>query len=562
MSSQTTSIEGSELRLGKYEGAVAARLARWQEEGFGRRMWQKDPTLWAQEPVPEIVDRLGWLTLPTSAAATLGDLARLTAQVREEGITHAVVLGMGGSSLAPEVFARTFGPAGVRAGFPELSVLDSTHPDAVAALAARLDPRKSLFLVSSKSGGTTETLSYFYTFWEKVKDAQAPGADPGRHFVAITDPGTSLEKLARGRGFRAVFEAPPDVGGRYSALTPFGLVPAALAGVDLEALLARARQAAAASGPEAQAADDPGLRLGAALGELARAGRDKLTLFTSASIRSFPDWLEQLIAESTGKDNTGIVPIAEEPLGAPEAYGDDRFFVGLLVDGDDATEVVGLLDALEALGHPVARLRLADPLDLGREMFRWEVAVAAAGAVLGIHPFNQPDVEFAKVLAREAMKAGAAAGGGAKPVPIGDGAALKAALDDLLGGSGGYVGLHAYLAPTEALSAALHGFQGEVRDRTRLATTFGYGPRFLHSTGQLHKGGPAGGRFLQLVDHPHQELPVPETDYTFARLIVAQAAGDRKALEQRGRKVLTVDLGDDAAAGLARLREALRYWAA
>jgi len=547
----------SEMRLGSYAAAVTARLARWQEERFGQRLWQKDTTLWSREPVPDLADRLGWLPLPATAPATLDDLGRFVDGVRADGITHAVVLGMGGSSLAPEVFAHTFGH---RSGWPDLSVLDSTHPDAVAALAGRLDPLKSLFLVSSKSGGTTETLSYFYTFWERVKRALAetdPKGDPGRHFAAITDPGTSLEKLARERGFRAVFSAPPDVGGRYSALTPFGLVPAAVAGVDLAALLARARQAAAACGPEVPAADDPGLQLGAAMGELARAGRDKLTLWTSPSIAAFPDWLEQLIAESTGKDNTGIVPVAGEPLGRPGAYGADRFFVTLEVAGEDVG-VGDLLAALEAQGHPVARLTLADPLDLGREMFRWEVAVAAAGAVLGIHPFNQPDVEFAKVLAREAMKqGGAGGGGGAKAVPVADRTALGAALADLLGGTGGYVGLQAYLAPTPALGEALHALQGEVRDRTRLATTFGYGPRFLHSTGQLHKGGPPGSRFLQLVDHPHQELPVPETDYTFARLIQAQAAGDRKALEQRGRKVLTVDLGEDASAGVAAVRQAV-----
>jgi transaldolase/glucose-6-phosphate isomerase len=566
MTSPEESKESTELRLGNYRSAVDARLAQFAEEGFGRRMWAKDPTLWSPDPVPDLTDRLGWLQLPETALGTLADLERFTAAVRADGIEHAVVLGMGGSSLAPEVFARTFGH---RSGWPELSVLDSTHPDAVAALADRLDPLKCLFLVSSKSGGTTETMSYFYTFWDRVKRALAAGGaagDPGKHFVAITDPGTSLEKLAKERGFRAVFAAPSDVGGRYSALTPFGLVPAALAGVDLAALLARAQGAAAASGPAVPAvpaATDPGLLLGAALGELARAGRDKLTFWTSPAIQSFPDWLEQLIAESTGKDGKGIVPVAGEPLGTIDAYGDDRFFVALEVAGEEAEDLglATLLAALEGRGHPVARITLADPLDLGREMFRWEVAVAAAGAVLGIHPFNQPDVEFAKVLAKQAMnEAGAAgaAGAEAKTVDVSDAAALAAGLADLLSGTGGYVGIHAYLAPGGLLSEALHALQGEVRDRTRLATTFGYGPRFLHSTGQLHKGGPAGSRFLQLLDHPHQDLPVPETDYTFAKLIRAQAAGDRKALEQRGRKVLTVDLGKDAAAGVAALRQALR----
>ncbi|HEV7517537.1 MAG TPA: phosphoheptose isomerase, partial [Thermoanaerobaculia bacterium] len=521
MASQEEQSKGTELRLGKYEPAVAARLARWQEEGFGRRLWQKDPTLWSPGPVPDLVDRLGWLPLPETAPASLSELERFTAAVRAEGFEHAVVLGMGGSSLAPEVFAHTFGH---RPGWPELSVLDSTHPDAVAALAGRLNPLKSLFLVSSKSGGTTETMSYFYTFWERVKRAFR-GGDPGPSFVAITDPGTALAKLARERGFRAVFPAPPDVGGRYSALTPFGLVPAALAGVDLAGLLARARTGAAACGPAVPAAADPGLLLGAALGELARAGRDKLTLWTAPSIRSFPDWLEQLIAESTGKDGKGIVPVVGEPLGKIGIYGDDRFFVALEVAGEPSG-LGTLLDALVGRGHPVARLTLADPLDLGREMFRWEVAVAAAGAVLGIHPFNQPDVEFAKVLAKQAMQAagaGSGEGGESPAIAVGDNEALGKGLADLLVQTGSYVGIHAYLAPGSALSSALHYLQGEVRDRTGLATTVGYGPRFLHSTGQLHKGGPSGSRFLQLVDHPQQDLPVPETDYTFAKLIRAQA---------------------------------------
>jgi transaldolase/glucose-6-phosphate isomerase len=385
-----------DLRLGGCAPAVEARLARFAADSFGRRLWEKDPTLWSAQPVPELADRLGWLALPQSARASLPELARFAGEAREEGIRHAVVLGMGGSSLAPEVFARTFGHPG--AGSLDVRVLDSTHPDAVAALERDIDPAggpaRSLFLVSSKSGGTTETLSYFYTFWERVKAAGE--GRPGRRIAAITDPGTSLAALGRERGFRAVFEAPPDVGGRYSALTPFGVVPAALVGVDLGELLARARGAAEACGPAVPPGDSPGLVLGAAMGELARAGRDKLTLYTSPAIRSFPDWLEQLIAESTGKSGTGIVPVAGEPLGAAAAYGDDRFFVALLVDGDSDPALDRHLDALEAAGHPVARLRLADPLDLGYEIFRWEVAVAAAGAVLGIHPFNQPDVQLAK----------------------------------------------------------------------------------------------------------------------------------------------------------------------
>jgi transaldolase/glucose-6-phosphate isomerase len=378
--------------------------------------------------------------------------------------------------------------------------------------------------------------------------------------VAITDPGSGLEKLAKDRGFRAVFNAQEDVGGRYSALTPFGLVPAALVGADVRELLVRGRAMAEAC--TEPAATNPGLQLGAALGELALAGRDKVTFLASRVIDSFPDWIEQLVAESTGKIGRGIVPVVGERPAEPGAYGDDRFFVGLFLGEDRALDE--RLSALESAGHPVARFRLSEPADLGREMFRWEVATAAAGAVLGVNPFDQPDVQLAKELAKRAMQE-RSAGGMATPadeIRAGDAGALSilgGALEHWLGGAGAgtYLGLHAYLAPTPATAEALHGIQARLRDRTRFATTLGYGPRFLHSTGQLHKGGPDTGRFLQIVDEPGHDLPVPETDYTFAELIRAQADGDRKALEQRGRRVMRVNLGTDLHGGLARLREAL-----
>jgi transaldolase/glucose-6-phosphate isomerase len=564
---------GEELRLGRYAAAAERRLARWQVEGFGKRLWQKDPTLWTSDPrTPEIADRLGWLDLPDSMQVRLPMLRQLGEQAKADGMLDAVVLGMGGSSLAPEVFSRTFDRG---SGSPRLAVLDSTHPRAVAELAGRLDPARTIFVVSSKSGTTTEMLSFFYLFWERA--GRIAGGTAGRHFVAVTDPGTPLGKLARERAFRALVEAPPDVGGRYSALTPFGLVPAGLMGVDLDELLARGREMAAACAGEVAAADNPGLRLGAALGELTLAGRDKVTFAATPGLASFPLWLEQLIAESTGKIGRGIVPVAGEPLGPPEAYGDDRFFVGLAL-GDEDAGLAERLAALERAGHPVARFRLAAPADLAREMFRWEVAVAAAGAVIGVHPFNQPDVQLAKELAGKAMKelaaaaagggggrggeagggsgAGADASGGGVVVRAADPAALGRALAAWLSGAepGTYLGLHAYLAPTDAHDAALAGLQAELSRRTRFATTLGYGPRFLHSTGQLHKGGPPSGRFLQLVDEPDGDLPVPETSYTFGTLIRAQAQGDRQALLQRGRRVLRVDLGGDVPGGLANLR--------
>ena len=555
--------ERGDLRLGGYTAAVDARLAQWQEAAFGRRLWEKDHTLWSPEPIPELTNRLGWLDLPDTMTAEVQRLSRFARDVAQEGIRDAVVLGMGGSSLAPEVYARTFAAA---FGHPAVTVLDSTHPDAVRALARRLDPEKSLFVVSSKSGTTTEMHSFFYFFWEQL--ARVP--ERGKHFVAVTDPGTPLQTLARERGFREVFNAPEDVGGRYSALTPFGLVPAALLGVDTGKLLARGRGMAEACHGTVAAADNPGLRLGAALGELARAGRDKVTFVTSHSLETFPEWIEQLIAESTGKtilaggERRGIVPVAGEPLGPPEAYGDDCFFAALLLQGDDVSGIEPRLEALERAGHPVARFHLSDRYDLGAEMFRWEVATAAAGAVLELNPFDQPDVQLAKTLANEAMKQAAAGtlktGGGAVDASAANAAeALGAAVAGWLGGAkaGDYLGLHAYLPPRPETTAALNGLQAALHARTRLAVTVGYGPRFLHSTGQLHKGGTDRCRFLQIVDQPAEDLAVPETSYTFGTLIGAQAEGDRQALEQRGRTVLRIQLGTDDAKGLAAVRQAV-----
>jgi transaldolase / glucose-6-phosphate isomerase len=551
---QESRVVGAELRLGRYESAVQARLERWQSEGFGRRLWAKDHTVWSAQPVPELTDRLGWLKLPESMRTQAEDLARFGQEVRAAGFRTAVVLGMGGSSLAPEVFARTFGSA---SGYPAITVLDSTHPEAVRSLAARLDPSRTLFVVSSKSGTTTETLSLFRAFWQWSAESLASTSEAGRRFVAVTDPGSTLEKLARERGFRAVFNAPEDVGGRYSALTNFGLVPAALLGVDVRELLVRARaMAEACTGP---ATSNPGLVLGAALGELALAGRDKVTFLASRGIDSFPDWIEQLVAESTGKIGRGIVPVVGERVGEPGAYGQDRFFIGLSQGDDKALEM--RLAALETVGHPVARFRLTDPADLGREMFRWEMATAAAGAVLGVNPFDQPDVQLAKELATRAMKerSSGAPAAPADEVLASDSGLLGSALEHWLAGAGAgsYLGVHAYLPAVQETTELLHDIQARLRDRTLLATTFGYGPRFLHSTGQLHKGGLDAGHFLQIVDEPEHDLPVPETDFTFGTLIRAQADGDRSALEQRGRRVVRVNLGSDVPGGLARLRGAL-----
>jgi transaldolase/glucose-6-phosphate isomerase len=551
-SSQSAALNRLDLRLGKNQARVDKRLKAWETAKFSARLWQKDPTLWSADPLPELTDRLGWLALPESMRSRVGELRAFADKAKSDGFRHVVLLGMGGSSLAPEVFQRTFGNG---FGYPELLVLDSTHPAAVRAVEKRIDLARTLFLVSSKSGTTTETNSFFYYFWHKL--AQATG-EVGGHFVAITDPGTPLEELGRKRKFRAVFNAPEDVGGRYSALTVFGLVPAALAGVDMDALLDRARIMSRAASPAAHESDNPALVLGAALGELTLAKRDKITFLTSPSLAALPSWIEQLIAESTGKDKKGIVPVADEPLASADKYGTDRLFVYLRLDNDDNAEMDRKVAGLESAGHPMIKIELAEKIDLGQEFFRWEVAVAAAGAALGIHPFNQPDVQLAKDLAKQAM---GKTDGESAPVKdeaaAADPSALRQAVSSWLAKKKerDYLALQAYLNPTPEHTAALREICVSLRDRLKLATTLGYGPRFLHSTGQLHKGGPNSVLILQIVDEPAEDLPVPETDYTFGSLIRAQALGDFTALKQRKRRVLRVNLGSDVEGGLRQLAE-------
>lgn len=549
--------ETQQLKLGRYEQAVQKRIGDWKESQFGCRLWRKDWTLWSDQPVEELSDRLGWLELPEAMQSETERLAAFAEEVKNDGIEQVVVLGMGGSSLAPEVFQKSIGN---RSGFPRLTVLDSTHPDAVRSVERQIDLDRTLFLVSSKSGTTTETLSFFRYFWHKMKERTE---NPGNHFVAITDPGTSLQELARERNFRRLFKAPPDVGGRYSALTVFGLVPAALIGVDLDRLLDRAHSLAEAAAFCVDVECNPALELGAALGELTRAGRDKLTFLASPSLAPLSAWLEQLIAESTGKEGTGIVPVADEPAGSPQDYGNDRFFVALELEGEENEARRESLQKLEGAGHPVAYFHLREKAQLGSEFFRWELAVAAAGAALGIHPFNQPNVELAKTLARrsmnEAESASGSGDGGVQSVASSDSEALLQEMKRWLQSAAppAYLSIQAFLAPGNETGRAMEEIRSAFRNRFKIATTAGYGPRFLHSTGQLHKGGPDTGLFLQLVDQPRQDLQVPESDFTFARLIRAQAMGDYQALMEQGRKVLRVQLGNDPSRGLQQITQLL-----
>ncbi len=523
---------------------IEARLRQWEADGFVRRMLERDPTLWAPRGTPEIENRLGWLDLPLTMAPKIGDLTQFGRDVASEGFTDVVVLGMGGSSLAPEVFQATFGNA---ERHPRLTVLDSTHPAAVTALADAIDLPRTLFVVSSKSGTTTEMLSFFYYFWAMLTEA---GIEPGPHFVAVTDPGTPLERLAQERGFRRVFSAPTDVGGRYSALCEFGLLPAALLGVDIGELLATVNAARDMSAEQMEFA----LHLGAKIGECALAGRDKLTFVTSPSLRSLPTWIEQLIAESTGKLDVGIVPVDREGVWDYPDYGHDRVmvYIGLRTE-PESEKRQAVRDLVPEWAH-VSQI-IEDTHEISRLMMRWEIATAAAGAVLGINPFDQPDVQLAKDLARAAMAGGDSSQDSGRIISIDD-ANLKSAASSWLesASSGDYIGLHVYLAPNDETWESIRSLRRTLGSKARVATTAGYGPRFLHSTGQLHKGGANNALFLQIVDDATaNDVAVPETDYTFGQLITAQSAGDAGALIQRGRRVLRVNVGPDARAGLERL---------
>ncbi len=507
-----------------------------------------DPSVWSNDPrvQTQIGQSLGWLDAPLKARHELGDLEAFARAVRGEGYTDAVVLGMGGSSLAPDVMARILGPG---EGGLNLHVLDSTHPAQVRSLRDGLDPRRTLFLVSSKSGTTSEPNAFFAYFWEVLAGVK----DRPAHFVAITDPGTPLQSLAQSHGFRRVFPGTPDIGGRYSALSNFGLVPAALMGADLDALIASAesRRRACLVG----AGDNPGYRLGTFMGENARAGRDKVTIVTDSTLAAFGDWAEQLLAESTGKEGRGLVPVAREPLADPGDYGPDRqFTVVTLKSGEAALEP--RVARLEAAGFPVLRMRLHAPEELGGLFYEWEFATAVAGRVLGINPFDQPNVEESKERTRTILKSGAVDQASSTPLA---GDALVRAVEDRLRDvhPPDYVAILAYLEPSPAVQRALALLRAAVFHRVKAATTLGFGPRFLHSTGQLHKGGPNEGVFLVFTDDARPDEAIPGQPYGFAGLIHAQAQGDVGALTDRGRRVATLELGSGAVAALEGLASAL-----
>ena len=535
------------VSLGEYLPDVEASLEDLHRRDVVGRIWRKDHTVWKPDP-DEITDRLGWLTVTDIMCEQIGALEAFAQGVREAGFRHVVLLGMGGSSLGPEVLRQAFGSA---RGYPNLIVLDSTVPSWIQAVTNTIDPAHALFLVSSKSGSTIEPNTIYKHFRSIVE--RAVGKDrAGQRFVAITDPATSLARLAREQGFRRIFLNPPYIGGRYSVLSYFGLVPAALMGIDLTSLLDRADRMKEGCASCVPIHDNPGAWLGAVMGMLAQRGRDRLTLITSPSIESFGLWAEQLIAESTGKEHKGIVPIAGEPLVEPQHYGDDRQFVYLRLEGDDNADTDPAVEAIQASGQPVVRLDLRDRHDLGAEFYRWEFATAVAGAILGIHPFNQPNVQQAKDLTDKVLRDYQASGG----LPPHE---ATASFSQLVSGArpGDYLAIMAYLRQTPEMDQALSDLRRLVIERYGIATTLGYGPRFLHSTGQLHKGGPASGIFLQITCSHRADITIPGEPYTFGVLTDAQALGDLRALQAAGRRVVRVHLDTDEPSAIGALTSSL-----
>ena len=526
---------------GVYEDEIQRWMEKCEKNSLVKRLWKKDPTLWTKHTAAhqEIKERLGWLTIARTMKMRLAELKAFKEEVRKAGYTQAVLLGMGGSSLAAEVMQNILGNA---AGFPTLYILDSTDPGRVKDIEGRLDLAKTLFIVSSKSGGTLELVSLFNYFFERVKKINAQ--NPGSQFIAITDPGTSLERSAKEHAFGRIFLAPPDVGGRFSALTMFGLIPACVIGADIAVLLDRAEKMMESCAADVPYADHPALSLALGMAVLAESGRDKLTLVTPAKLESFGDWAEQLVAESTGKEGVGVLPVVREALQTPEAYGPDRFFVALLSELESQEELLAGLTALEKAGHPVLTLRLKENKDLFAEFFRWEMATAMACALMKVNAFDQPDVQEAKERAKKFLQ------------EVKNGAPLQVRQTEMTpeefwenAEPGDYAAILAFLPDRENLRARLLKLRDVIRKNTHLAATLGFGPRYLHSTGQLHKGGANHGVFILITCPPAEDLAIPGEPYSFAQLELAQAMGDFEALESKARWLIHLrleNLSDEA----------------
>ncbi len=547
----------------------------WRANGKVRRLWQRDASLWTGT---DEANWLGWLDITENQIAEHENLRKIAADVKNAGFSDVLLLGMGGSSLCPEVLRMTYGTV---AGYPQLHVLDSTDPAQIKSFENKIDIAKTLFIVSSKSGSTLEPNIYKQYFFERVK--QAVGAEKaGSHFLAITDPGSKLQQVAEADKFRHVFPGLPSIGGRYSALSNFGMVPAAVMGLDTKKFLERTEEMVQACASCVPVEENPGVVLGLILGSAAKAGRDKVTIITSPGIFDLGAWLEQLLAESTGKQGKGIIPVDRESIGAPGMYGNDRVFAYLRLDSEPDPQQDTQVAALEKAGHPVIRIAVGDKYDLGQEFFRWEIATAVAGSILGINAFNQPDVEASKIATRNLTSEYEKSGSLPAEKPILEDKGVKlftdeknaselakaAGSDKSLAGylkahfgrikTGDYFAVLGYIQMNESHEKALQAIRHEVRDRKHVATCLGFGPRFLHSTGQAYKGGPNSGVFLQVTCDDAHDLPVPGQKYTFGIVKAAQARGDFQVLAERGRRALRVHLGPDLESGLRHLGDAIK----
>jgi transaldolase/glucose-6-phosphate isomerase len=565
-------LDGQSYRLSPdAEKEIAASLGSWRHDGNIRRLWAGDASLWTGS---DEANWLGWLDIVGEQQERLGALTKLGEDISKGNFSHVLLLGMGGSSLGPEVLGETFGR---QSGHPELLVLDSTDPAQIRAFANRIDPARTLFIVSSKSGSTLEPNILKQYFFECAK--RAVGAEKvGSRFIAVTDPGSKLQKVAEHDGFRYVAFGKPSIGGRYSVLSDFGMVPAVAAGLNIRRLLESAQTMVRSCAPSVPPAENPGVVLGTILGVLGNAGRNKVTIVASPGIADFGAWLEQLLAESTGKQGKGLVPVDGEPLGPPDVYGDDRVFVYLRLSGEAGTKQDEAIAQIERAGQPVVRIAVTDRYHIAQEFFRWEMATAVAGAILGINPFDQPDVEASKDETRELTAAYEKTGKLPPETPLFEGDGVKLFADEnnakALGKAatladylrkhlgrlqaGDYCAMLAYIERNAPHTAALQDIRTLIRDRKRVATCVGLGPRFLHSTGQAYKGGPNSGVFLQITCDDAADLPVPGQNYTFGIVKAAQARGDFQVLAARGRRALRVHLGADVGAGLATLRGAIR----
>jgi transaldolase / glucose-6-phosphate isomerase len=546
--------------------AVQATLDDWQNNQKIQKLWAKDASLWTNA---DEAKWLGWLDIVDAQLTDLAALQSFAAEVKEAGFTHILLLGMGGSSLCPEVLKLTFGHI---EGFPELHVLDSTDPAQVKTFEQKVDLAQTLFIVASKSGSTLEPNIFNQYFYQRV--VETVGADEaGNHFVAITDPGSKMQEVAERDHFRRIFFGWANIGGRYSALSNFGMIPAAAMGADTALLLASAKEMAETCKADE---DNPGVTLGAILGTAANQGRDKLTIIASPGIHDLGAWMEQLVAESTGKEGKAIIPVDRESIETPNVYGADRIFVYVRLESTPDAEQDAQVAALEAAGQPVIHIEVKDLHGLGQQFFLWEVATAVAGAIIGINPFNQPDVEASKIETKKLTSEYEEKGSLPAETPIFTGDGVKLFTDDanakkLAGatlteylqsfvqqiGAGDYFAVLGYIEMNEAHETALQAIRHAIRDSKKVATCLGFGPRFLHSTGQAYKGGPNSGVFLQITCDDANDLPVPNQTFTFGIVKAAQARGDFQVLSDRGRRALRVHLGADVAAGLQTLQTAM-----